>query len=159
MTSKPLSIKATYQGKAQFSLRNHFQIKTKRYTYQVFGEMVLWSHCRILHCLDNRKKFKLTTSIIMQGNARSFQKRVVCKWQFMEASMITLVDIECSWIFYCRVSSFLKNRACLLVEVLIVCWSQENSSTTKAKHYLESLCISQEQISNTLTGFKLQFFV
>lgn len=93
------SIKATYQGKAQFSLRNHVQIKTKRYTYQVFGEMVLWSHCRILHCLDNRKKFKLTTPIIMQGHARSSQKRVVCKWQFMEASMITLVDIECSWIF------------------------------------------------------------
>ena len=30
------------------------------------------------------------------------------------------------------------------------------SSTTKAKHCLESLCIS-EQISNALTGFELQF--
>ena len=42
------------------------------------------------------------------------------------------------------------------VEVLIVCWSQGNSSTTKAKHYSESLRFSK-QISNTLTGFTLQF--
>ena len=33
---------------------------------------------------------------------------------------------------------------------------QKNSSTTKAKHCLESLCISK-QILNALTGFELQF--
>ena len=38
----------------------------------------------------------------------------------------------------------------------LVSRSQKNSSTTKAKHYLESLRIS-EQISNALTGFELQF--
>ena len=37
-----------------------------------------------------------------------------------------------------------------------MCRSERNWSTTKAKHYLESLHIS-EQISNALTGFELIF--
>ena len=46
-------------------------------------------------------------------------------------------------------------QPCPWVEVFIVCRSWENSCTTKAKHHLESLRIS-EQISSTLTGFQLQ---
>ena len=49
---------------------------------------------------------------------------------------------------------FLNNRARELRS--LVCQSQKNSSTTKAKHYLESLRIS-EQISNAPTGFELHF--
>ena len=69
-----------------------------------------------------------------------------------KVSMIILADVKS--IFDCRVSSFLNNHS--RESRSLVCQSQKNSSTTKAKHCLESLRIS-EQISNALTGFELQF--
>ena len=56
---------------------------------------------------------------------------------------------------FCRVCPTIK-MASATVKPSIVCRSQGNSSTTEAKHYLESLRISK-QIWNTLTGFTLQF--
>ena len=52
-------------------------------------------------------------------------------------------------------------QLCPWVEVPMVCWieakgSRPQQKQLKAKHYLESLRLS-EQISNTLTGFQFQF--
>ena len=117
----------------------------------VFWKIVSVSHTKLVQFVQNQNIVKL---------ASCFRPKVEILKYSREVSLIILVDIECidySWIFDCQVSRFLNNRAHeSRFLYTVVCRSQGNSSTTKAKYYSESLLISK-QISNTLTGFTLQF--
>ena len=106
------------------------------------------SHTKFVQFVQNQNIVKL---------ASCFRPKLEMLKYSQEVPLIILVENECIdyRIFYCQVSRFLKNLS-RESRFFLVCQSQENPSTTKAKHYLELLRISK-QISNTLTGFKLQF--
>ena len=110
------------------------------------------SHTKLIQFVQNQNIVKL---------ASCFRPKLEILKYSWAVSLIILVDIECidySRFFDCQLSRFLNKSDRESRFFNIVCRSQGDSSTTKAKHYSESLRISK-QISNTLTGFTLQFLL
>ena len=73
--------------------------------YGVFWKIVPVSHTKLVQFVQNQNIVKL---------ASYFRPKLEILKYSREVSLIILVDIECtdySWIFDCRVSSFLNNRA------------------------------------------------
>ena len=73
--------------------------------YGVFWKIVPMSHTKLVQFVQNQNIVKL---------ASYFRPKLEILKYSREVSLIILVDIECtdySWIFDCRVSRFLNNRA------------------------------------------------